>query len=532
LKDNAMRRRDMFKLTAGAAMLAAPRIARAEKSRVLRFVPTAPLTALDPVWTGARGTRDHGYLVFDTLYGIDESLVAQPQMAAGHTIDDDGKRWTITLREKLRFHDGEPVLASDVVASIRRIGAREGFSRALMAATDELSAADDRRIVFRLKKPFPHLPQALGGCTVSMPAIMPARLAATDPFKAITEMVGSGPFRFVPAEFNAGNRAVYERFQDYVPRDGGKASFLAGAKTVHFDRVEWTAIPDGAVSSAALHTGEIDWVEVVQGDLLASLAHDPKLMVETNRVSTAIGMTRFNQLHPPFDNPAVRRALLGAIDQAEAMQAVAGVDPTNWHAGVGLFGPGSPLANDEGIGVMTAPRDYDRVKRELAAAGYKGERVLALDVADIFELHALSIVGIEQLRKAGMNVEVRTADFGTVIRSRFNKDVPDKGGWNVFFTLLDGSYNFTPASNGFLSSTGPNGFPGWATAPKIDELNQAWLDAPDMETERRVCRELQAQFWRDVPYIPMGEYTQYDCHTRVITDLPKGFPLFYGVRPA
>ena len=204
---------------------------------------------------------------------------------------------------------------------------------------------------------------------------------------------------------------------------------------------------------------------------MASLARDPKLMVETNRVSTAIGMTRFNQLHPPFDNPAVRRALLGAIDQAEAMQAVAGVNSANWRAGVGLFGPGSPLANDEGIGVMTAPRDYDRVKRELAAAGYKGERVLALDVADIFELHALSIVGIEQLRKAGMNVEVRAADFGTVIRSRFNKDVPDKGGWNVYFTLLDGSYNFTPAANGSLSSNGPNGFPGWVTAPKIDELN-------------------------------------------------------------
>jgi peptide/nickel transport system substrate-binding protein len=526
-----MQRRSILKLAAGTAILATPRIVRAETSRVLRFVPVGGLAILDPVWTGARPTRNHGYLIFDTLYGIDESLVAQPQMAAGHTIDNDGKRWTITLRDKLRFHDGQPVLARDVVASITRFCARDAFGQALIAVTDEISAPDDRRIVVRLKKPFPHLAQALGGSTADVPCIMPERLAATDPFKAVTEMVGSGPFRFVPAEFNAGNRSVYERFQDYVPRDDQKVSFLAGAKVVHFDRVEFTGIPDGATAAAALHTGEVDWVELPAIDLLPVLARDPKLRVETNRVSTAIGIARFNHLVPPFDNPAVRRALLGAIDQAAAIQAVAGVDPADWRDHVGLFGPGSPLANDEGIRVVTAPRDYDRVKRELAAAGYKGERIVALDVADIAELHALSIVGIEQLRQAGMNVDVQTADFGTVIRRRLNKD-PDKGGWNVFFTLMDGAYNFTPVGNPYMTSTGPKGSPGWMTSPKTEELRQAWLDAPDLDVERRVCRELQAQFWRDVPYVPMGEYTQHTCHSRAITDMPKGFPLFYGVKPA
>ena len=336
-----MQRRGFLRAAAASGLvttggLAAPRIGRAADDKVLRFVPVAGLSVLDPVWTPARPTRDHGYVVFDTLYGIDEELVPQPQMAAGHTIDDDGKRWTITLRDKLRFHDGSPVLARDVVASIKRFCARDTFGQALMAATDEISAPDDRRIVFRLKKPFPHLPQALGGCTGDVPCIMPERLAATDPFKPVTEMVGSGPFRFVAAEFNAGHRAVYERFQDYVPRDDKKASFLAGAKTAHFERLEWTGMPDGGTAAAALHTGEMDWVEVPEMDLLPSLARDSKLVVETNRVSTAIGIARFNHLHPPFDNPAVRRALLGAIDQAEAMQAVAGVDPADWRAGIGV----------------------------------------------------------------------------------------------------------------------------------------------------------------------------------------------------
>jgi peptide/nickel transport system substrate-binding protein len=527
-----MKRRDLLKLTAAAGVLAAPRIARADKSRALRFVPVAGVSVLDPVWSGTRPTRDHGYMVFDTLFGLDENLTVQPQMASGYTVEDGGKRWTITLRDKLRFHDGEPVLAKDVVASIKRFGARASFGQFLMDATEDVSAADDKRIVFRLKRPFPHLALALGGTTTEMPCIMPERLANTDPFKAVSEMVGSGPFRFVASEFNAGHRTAYERFSDYVPRDGGKPSYLAGPKVVHFERVEFNGIPDGSTAAAALHTGEVDWVEVPSIDLLADLRRDPKLRVETNRVSKTLAIARFNHLHPPFDNPAIRRALLGAIDQAAAMQAVAGTDPNGWKDRVGLFGPGSPLATDAGIEVLSSPRDYDKVKRDLAAAGYKGEKIVVLDVADIQELRSLAAVGIDQLRRAGMNVDVQTTDFGTWIRRRLSKEPPDKGGWNIFFTFIDGTYNFTPAGNGSIAGTGPKGYPGWVTAPKIDALRQAWLDAPDMETERRVVRDLQMQFWQDVPNIPMGEWTQYTCYSRSITDVPMGFPLFYGVRPA
>ncbi len=174
-----------------------PHVSHAQAATTLKFIPVSDLVILDPVWTGARVTRNHGYLVFDTLYGVDETYGVQPQMVAGHTIDSDGRRWTITLRDHLRFHDGEPVRGRDVVASLRRFCVRESFGQSLMATTDELSAPDDRTVVFRLKKPFPHLAQALAGSTGTMPCIMPERLANTDPFKQITEMVGSGPFRFL-----------------------------------------------------------------------------------------------------------------------------------------------------------------------------------------------------------------------------------------------------------------------------------------------------------------------------------------------
>jgi peptide/nickel transport system substrate-binding protein len=384
-----MRRRSILKTAASFALLAAPRLPKASSSTTLRFVPVSGLVILDPLWGGGRTTRNHGFLVFDTLYGLDETLNPQPQMVTGHTIEDNGRRWTLMLRDQLRFHDGEKVRGRDVAASIRRFGARDGLGQSLMAATEELSAPDDQRIVFRLKKPFPHLAQALAGSTGSVPFIMPERLASTDPHKPITEMVGSGPYRFLASEHVAGARSVYERFNLYVPRAGQRPSFLAGPKIAHFDRIEWIAIPDPATAAAAIQKGEVDWWELPSADLLPLLAGDRDLKL--TMMQTLIGIMRFNHLYPPFDNPAIRRALLGAVDQAAAMQAVAGTDPADWRDRIGLFPPETPLANDAGVAVLDGPRDYAKVRHELTAAGYHGERIVALDPADISGAHALRV---------------------------------------------------------------------------------------------------------------------------------------------
>jgi peptide/nickel transport system substrate-binding protein len=516
----------MLKAASSLALLAAPRLAKASSPTTLRFVPLAGLVILDPVAATGRATGNHGFLVFDTLYGLDETFNPQPQMVAGHTIEDDGKRWSLTLRDQLRFHDGEKVRGRDVVASVRRFGVRDGMGQSLMAATDELSAPDDQHIVFRLKKPYPHLAQALAGRAV----IMPERLASTDPYKPITEVVGSGPYRFLAAEFMAGSRSVYERFSQYVPRAGQRPSFLAGPKIAHFDRVEWLAIPDPATAAAAIQKAEVDWWEIPSPDLAPLLARDRDLILAT--MMTLIGIMRFNHLNPPFDNPAIRRALLGAVDQAAAMQVVAGTDPALWRDRIGLFDPEAPLGNDAGVAVLEGPRDYAKVRHELTAAGYHGERIVALDPADVAGAHALALVGADQLRQSGMNVDIQSMDFGSLVRRRDSKQPIQQGGWNVFFTFMDSTSNFTPFGNPALSGNGVDGWAGWPTSPRIEALRQAWLDASDLEAEKRICRELQLQLWQDVPYIPMGQCVQQTCYRRTLADVPKGPPLFYGVRPA
>jgi peptide/nickel transport system substrate-binding protein len=386
---------------------------------------------------GPRSRRNHSYLVFDTLYGIDTNWMAQPQMVEGHRVEEDALTWTLTLRDGLRFHDKEPVLARDAVASIRRFAERIPFVYALMAATEELSAPDDRTLRFRLKRPFPHLPEALAGPGANVPAIMPERLAATSPFKPVAEIVGSGPYRFLPDDHISGARAAYERFPLYQPRSHGAVGFTAGPKIAHFDRVEWLTL-DPFSAMAALRRGEIDWWELPPSDLVEQLARDRDLTV-ISQYATAMGLLRFNHLHPPFDNVAVRRALLGAVDQAEAMTGVAGTDRAFWHDGIGLFAAGTPFANDAGIEVLRGPRDYAAVRQALARAGYNGEQVVVVAPTDVQPIRALSLVGTDQLRRAGMNVDLQEMELGAAILRRQNQGAPDKGGWSAFFGLLDRS---------------------------------------------------------------------------------------------
>ena len=533
-----MRRRDLLKAAVATIFAAgmAPRLARADRAQTLVFVPTSDLAVLDPVVTFNRPTRNYAYLVFDTLYGIDTHWQAQPQMMAGHEVDSDGLVWVLKLREGLRFHDKEPVLARDVVASIRRFAPRISFANALMAATDELSAPDDRTVRFRLKRPFPHLPEALAGPGGTVPAIMPERLAATSSFQPIKEIVGSGPYRFLPDEHVSGARAAFARFAEYRPRDAGgpagATGFTSGPKVAHFERVEWVTL-DTFSAQAALSRGEVDWWESPPRDLFPQLARD-RNVTAISHYMPAMGILRFNQLYPPFDNPAARRAVLSAIDQTEAMIAVAGEEAADRLDGVGVFATGTPLANEAGIEVLSRARDYAAAKKALAEAGYKGEKIVIISPTEVAGIRDLSKIGAEQLRRAGLNIDFQEMDFGTVIRRRTNQGPPDKGGWNVFFTMIDRSIpNTNPFGNQAMRADGKAGWDGWPTSPKIEELRAAWLDAADPEEQRRLAREMQLQVWQDLPFIPMGEYWQTTAHRKDLTGIVPGcFATFWGVKRA
>ena len=520
-------------LTAAAAtVLGQPAIVRAAPQTTLKLIPQADLAVLDPVWTSAYVTRNHAFMVFDTLYGQDSAFKAQPQMVAGAVSEDEHRTWKLGLRPGLRFHDGTPVLARDCVASINRWGKRDSFGQSLLAVTDDLSAPDDTTIQFRLRTPFPLLPDALGKAGPNMCPIMPERLALTDPFKQVTEMVGSGPFRFLADERVSGSRVAYARFDGYVPRGSGTPDWTAGPKQVHFDRVEWTVIPDVGTATAAMQSGEMDWWEKLDFDQKPLLAKDPKLQIFVIETTGNCGFLRMNTLHPPFDNPAIRRALLGAVNQSDYMQAVAGDDTAAYRTDLGFFPPGTPFASDAGMAALTSPRDLDRVKHDLAAAGYKGERVVVMVASDFPTLAALGNVGADMLRKCGMNVDQQTTDWGTIIQRRASKAAPDKGGWSVFFSTFTGIDMASPATSQGMRGNGANSWFGWPDAPKLEALRDQWFAAPDETQQKAAGRALQMQAFEDVPFLPLGQYFQSTVQQRSLTGTLRGLPVFWAVRRA
>ena len=479
-------------LAASAAHSQCRRSGRRRTSRVLKFIPQSDLAVLDPVWTTAYVTRNHGFMVYDTPYGQTgqkDGFKATPQMVAGHTIENDGKTWKLTLRDGLMFHTGENVLARDCVASIKRWGARDAFGQALMARTDELSARDDKTIMFRLKQPFALLPDALCHGASNMCAIMPQRIAETDPFKQITEVVGSGPFRFKTDERVQGSLFVYERFDGYKPREDGEASFTSGPKIAHFDRIEWHVMPDAATKAAALQAGEMDWWENPPADLLPLLRKN-NITTEFTDSTGGLFMLRPNHLYPPFDKPAVRRALLGAIDQKEFMVAAQGEDTSLWSVPCGFFAPSSPLASDVGMSVLTGKRDYAAVKNALETAGYQGEKVVLM--------------------------------VGTKL--------PADGGWNLFCTGFSGLDFFSPASDLPLRGNGKGAWFGWPDDPKIEALREAWFSAADLALQKKVCAEIQLQAFQNVPSYPLGLAHNATAFRKDITGVPEGFVIFWNVR--
>ena len=515
-----------------AAALAAPAIVQAQNSRVLRFIPQADLSVLDPMWTTAYVTRNHGFMVYDTLFGQNSAYQPSPQMLEGFTTEDDGKTWRLTLRAGLRFHNGEPVRASDCVASLKRWGKRDAFGGKLMETTDELSASDDRTMVFRLKRPFSLLPSALAKTPGYLPVIMPERLAMTDPFTQVTEMIGSGPYRFKADERVPGARVVYERFADYKPRESGATDWTAGPKVVNFDRVEWTTIPDPTTAANALINNEQDWWDYATADLMGLLRRSRGVKVVVQEPSGQIAILRMNHLQPPFNNPAIRRALLGAVSQEDLVTTVVGTDKAMSRTGVGYFCPDTPMASTVGLEVFNGPRDMAKVKRDLKAAGYNGERVVLMAATDFPVLKAMADVTADMFKQAGLNVDYQATDWASVVARRAKKEPVEQGGWNAFCTAWAGTDHLNPSAHLSLRTNGDQAWFGWPNDPVIEKLRDQWFEAPDVPAQAAICADIQKQALQTLPYIPMGQYLQPTAYRDSLQGVLNGFALFWNVKRA
>lgn len=263
--------------------------------------------------------------------------------------------------------------------------------------------------------------------------MMPERLAKTSPNEQVREMIGSGPFRFVADEYVSGSRVVYEKFNGYVPREE-PAQWTAGGKVVNFDRLEWYIIPDPATQISALQNGEVDWLEIALPDLLPILQMAPNVTVQHQDPKGFLAFIRFNSLVPPFDNAALRRAVLMAVDQVPYMEAITGGDPETWAKCPSMFPVTMPGVLTDDFGRM--PADLEAAKAAVKASGYNGERVVILHPTDQPNIAPHGLITADLLTKLGLNVDLQAMDWGTVTQRRQSKEPVENGGWSIFHNEL------------------------------------------------------------------------------------------------
>ena len=525
-----MRRRGFLGATAatlaGRGALAQPAIGA--KATTLIHVPQANLTSLDPVWTTAVVTRNFAHMVFETLYGRDENLNPMPQMVEGHQVSDGGKRWTMRLRDGLLFHDGSKVLARDCVASLKRWMVRDPIGQTIAERLDALEAPDDRTLVWRLSKPFASLPYALAK-TQPSPVIMPERLALTDPYKQIPEVIGSGPFRFVADEFVTGSRAVMARFERYSPRPE-PVSYAAGGYRVLVDRVVWQIIPDSATAANALASGEVDWVDAPLPDLLPMLRRQAGVTVGVLDNYGTFGALRPNHLHGATANPGVRRAMLAAIDPVEVMTAVMGEDRELYRAPVGYFLPGTPSANEAGMEAVRKRPNTEAIRGMLKAAGYAGERVVLMHPTDQTFYNAMSLVVAQSLQRVGINLDDQAMDWGTVVQRRTSKEPLEKGGWSLFPAGYPAAEYRDPLNATNIRGNGAGAWFGWPEDKAIEAMRSTWMDSTDEAERKRLDADIQRRAFETVPFIPLGQYMPPAAWRKSLSGLLKGpVPVFWNV---
>ncbi len=499
-------------------------------AQTLSVVMASRLSVLDPVLTTGHQTRNHAYMIYDTLLSTDSNNKIFPQMVNGWEVSGDGKTYTFTLRDGLKWHDGAPVKAEDCVASINRWAQQDKMGRQVMTLVTSIDVIDDKKfkivhsiptdlILFALAKP--------SGLSAFM---MPKRVADTPSTKAITDYTGSGPFKFVASEFKPGVKVVYEKNKDYVPREE-PASAMAGGKVVYVDRVEWVSMPDAVTTVNAVLNNEVDYMEAVPFDLIPMIKANDKVTV---RVLDQMGyqvMYRFNQLHPPFDNKMIRQAAMYAIGQDEILKAQVG-NPEYYKTCAAVFGCGLPYASDAHSD-MIVKKDTAKAKELLKAAKYDGAPIVILQATDLVGREAIPVVMAQQLRQAGFTVTLQAMDFMTLISRRTNKASTANGGWSIFITGWHMSEIMDPLRNYGVSASGEKAWFGWPNVPEVESLREAFLAASSEDKRKSIAEQLQKVMLDEGVAVPVGQISNVAAYRKSLTGvLESPVPVFWNIKKA
>ncbi|RUM07939.1 ABC transporter substrate-binding protein [Rhizobium chutanense] len=491
----------------------------------LRIKPSGDVKALDPHLGSDSMARNYGYMVYDTLFAMDASLAIKPQMVDTWSKSDDGKTYTFTLREGLKFSDGSPVTSADVIASLKRWSANDSLGQQLVAKGAKWTAEDDRRFTLTLSESWGLVLDALGKAGAPVPFIMPARIAdATPANEAVKDHTGSGPFIFLADEWVPGAKLAFAKNPYYVPRSE-EASGLAGGKVVKIDRVEWMIIPDQQTALDALRKGEIDIDEDLAADLIP-LAKEAEGVAVANQDDIGVAQQiRLNTIQPPFNNPLLRKALLTAVNGDDFLAAVI-TDASLGKACQSFYSCSSPYVTKAGFPTP----DLEKARALVAESGYDGTPAVLLDATENANIHAFVTVTDQLLKDIGIKTRVEAMDWATVTSRRQSKEPVDKGGWSIFVSGPGGLDFLEPVGHLGLRSNCEKAWFGWPCDEQIETMRTQFASLTDQAQRKALAEKIQLRAVETVPYVPIGSQYQIRAYRDNLTGiLTPPAPVYWNI---
>jgi peptide/nickel transport system substrate-binding protein len=513
----------LFAAALAAIAIAGPAAAQGDP-KTLRVVPHSNLAILDPIWTTQYMVRNHGYMIYDTLFGTDAKSQIQPQMVERWNVSPDNRLWTFTLREGLEFHDGRPVTGEDVIASLERWGKRDTMGQKLFTFVQRMDTPEPRTFRIFLREACGIMLEALGKPSSNVPFIMPKRVAETPADRQIEDYTGSGPYVFKRDEWKPGSLVVYTKNAKYKPR-AEPPSGTAGGKRVFVERVEWHIIRDAQTQVNALIKGEIDIIEQPAFESYAQLAKEPGIEIPNANPLGFQYMGRFNHLHPPFDNPKIRQAALAAMSQEPYLRTQVGVKEY-YRSCASMYACNTPYGSAAGSDVQ-AKSNLKKAQELLKASGYDGTPVVIMKPTDLASITKLPDVAAQQLRQAGFKVDLQSMDWNTLVSRRAKREAPNQGGWNIFLTAWVAPDIWNPLNNAALNAACDKAWFGWACDEQIEKMRDEFARETDAAKKKALAERIQARAFEIGTHAPLGEYINPPAVRKNVKGVVTGPGNFY-----
>jgi len=491
--------------------------------KILKIVPHANLTILDPMWTSIYVTRNHGYLIYDTLFSLDINGIPQPQMIKDFKVSDDKLHWSFVLRDDLKWHDGKPVTSEDCIASLKRWSVNSGQGQELFKNIISIKNIDDKSFIIDLQRPYKNVLQSLATISPYVPFMMPKRVADTDPKKQITDYTGSGPFIFKKDLFLPGKKSIYIKNYNYVPRIE-PSSYAAGNKEAKVDEIDWISYETQSEAIDALAKGEVDYLESPDPKLLEKIRGNSNIIITTTINEGFVGILRFNSNSSPFNNLAVRRAISSVIDPVIYMTNAFGIEK-NWH----ICQDNYPCNFDSSREKKTFQIDEKRIseaKRIIFESGYKNEPIILLDAIDMPVVSSLTDTTAQNLRRVGFNVVIKKTNWSDMALSRIIQGKNSNNSWDIFHTFWASSDMQDPESIIF-STDKNNGWFGWPSNPAVEAMREIYPFIKDKKDETDLLVKIKEITKYESNYIPVGQFVLPVAYRKNVRGIIPASAQFY-----